>query len=94
MKHKNLVLYPILTVIAVCLLKIAFFSEATRQVEIIPAAQAQSSISQWDKNSRMISTAENGGMIYVWDFSRKTHVRKYYIEDNKLMMKSYYLDEK
>ncbi len=78
--------FALLFIIAVCLLKITFFPN--NNASIVPAVSAESGPTEISKNTeKMITSGENGSVTYVWDYTGKTQVRKYYIEGGKLKLK-------
>ena len=92
MRKANTKLTVLLTVIAICLFKIAFLSDENQNTGIIPSAHA-SGVAAWDqKNLRMVTSSIDGATTYVWDYEHQTTVRKYSIENSKLVLTSYHLD--
>jgi hypothetical protein len=92
MERRNLLLSALLFVIAACLVKLAFVGPEPR-MEIIPQAQAQTGIVEWNNSLKMVTTGDNGATTYVWDYQGKTALRKYYVDNGKLKMKSFELVE-
>jgi len=81
----------VLMVIALCLIKLSFFS-SEKNPGLVSQAHAEGAIVEWNKSTRMVSSGDNGSTAFVWDFTGKTALRKYYIENDKLKMKVYELE--
>ena len=93
MDRSRTVLYMLLALIAFCLVKLAFFPQQA-SLSLVPAAHAQGGVVELNKDAeRMVSTGDNGAVTYVWDYTAKTQVRKYYIEGGKLKLKVFELDK-
>ncbi|MFP4521696.1 MAG: hypothetical protein ACLFQK_06075 [Fibrobacterota bacterium] len=88
---KNILLIAAILTTAVFILRPSR-SAGFRPAGIIPGAHA-SGIVEWNSADQMVSTSKDGSAAFVWDFSRKTQVRKYYIEGEKLKMKTYNLED-
>ncbi len=71
-------------VIAICLVKLAFFHNPKEPMSIVPQACAQGSIIEWKGGDRIISASQDGATTYVWDYDNRTEVRKYYIKNGEL----------
>jgi len=83
--------YVLLFIIAVCLLKIAFFPN--NHASIVPSVSAESGPTEISKNTeKMITSGENGSVTYVWDYTGKTQVRKYYIQGEKLKLQVFVME--
>ena len=80
----------VLALIAVCLVKIAFFSPA-QEASLIPQAHATGAILEWQGSNRIITSGEEGAVTYVWDYDNRTEVRKYSIKDGQLVLDVYKL---
>lgn len=86
---KNILMAALFFGVAVCLVKLAFFTNLSG-VDIVPPAQAQG-IVEWNNTLRIVTVGDNGATTYVWDYAGKTSVRRYTIEGNELKMKMYEL---
>jgi len=92
MERSRTLLYIALLLFAFCLIKLAFFPQQA-QVSLVPAAQAQGSALEISKaTERIVTTGDNGAVTYVWDYTAKTSVRKYYIDGGKLKLKVFELE--
>lgn len=94
MNRSRTVLMGLLALIAFCLVKLAFFPQVS-DLSLVSAAHAQAGVVELNKETeRMVTTGDNGAVTYVWDYTAKTQVRKYYIENDKLKLKIYELENK
>ena len=91
--HRS-IFVAVFTIIALCLVKLAFFSTSNAPRDLIPGAYADGSIIEWKGSSRIVTTSGDGTTTYVWDYDSKTAVRKYWIEGDSLHMKNFSLSEK
>lgn len=83
----------VLVVIAVCLVRIAFFP-GHQSEGIVPSAHADGALIEWKDANRIVSTGNDGATTYVWDYENKTRVRKYSIVGDSLKLRTYYLEGK
>lgn len=95
MKTPSRFLQALLFVLALCMLKLAFFPEKGERastISLIPQAFAEGGLTPLPLDgNRMVTSGSNGATTYVWDFANKTSVRKYYIEDGQLKMQAFNL---
>ena len=79
-------------VVLVCLMKLAFFSDRTKSVNLVPSAHADNGIVEWNNTLRIVTTGDNGATTYVWDYQGKTTVRKYTVEKGRLTLAVYSME--
>ncbi len=77
--------------IAVSLLKLAFFPSPRPERGLVPPAHAGAMI-EWDDSRRIVTANEDGSVTYVWDYDKKTQVRRYRIEGDKLVLETFRLE--
>ncbi|MFH0919697.1 MAG: hypothetical protein V1913_04995 [Fibrobacterota bacterium] len=92
MKEKRWAWNLAVAVVLVCLIKIAFFSNRTGNVDLVPSAHADGGIIEWNNSLRIVTSGNDGAATYVWDYQGKTTVRKYLLEKGKLTLSVYTLD--
>jgi len=56
-------------IIALCLIKIAFFNASQPSFSIIPKSYADGSIVEWQQSDKIITANTDGTISYVWDYS-------------------------
>ena len=93
MKKQVTVREVLFVLIALALIKIAFFPTRSDNPGFIPSAHATGSILEWKGSSRIVTTGSDGATTYVWDYDAKTEVRKYFIKGEKLYVKTYRIDK-
>lgn len=89
MKKQVTVQEVLFILIALALIKIAFSPKGIDNRGFVPSAHATGSILEWEGSSRIVTTGNDGATTYVWDYDAKTEVRKYFIKDGKLNVKTY-----
>jgi hypothetical protein len=89
---KKAVLVASLVVIAVCLVKLAFFPSSASQHGIIPSAYADGGVIEWKDAMRIVTAGNDGSTTYVWDYEGKTKVRKYSIVNGKLVLETFFME--
>lgn len=94
MKRGITLLEVVCVVMAMALVKLAFFPEVRGNQGFITTAHADGSILEWQGSKRIVTAGEEGATTYVWDYDAKTVVRKYFIEDGTLKMQSFKIDKK
>ncbi len=94
MKGRFTILEAVCVVIAVLLVKLAFFGDGRGNQGLIPTAHADGSILEWHGSKRIVTSGEDGAATYVWDYDAKTVVRKYFIKDGTLRMQSFKIGKK
>ncbi len=94
MKRRFTLLEVVCVIAAVALTKLALFPDERGNQGIIPAAFADGAILEWQGSKRIVTAGEDGATTYVWDYDAQTVVRKYFIEDGVLKMRSFKIDKK
>ncbi len=86
------ILEVLCAVIAVALVKLAFFTpHAVAAPSIIPEAVAQTGILEWNNGERIVTSGEDGAVTYVWDYVHRTEVRKYSVRGGELVLETFRL---
>jgi hypothetical protein len=86
MKHLSI---GLLAVVALCLVKVAFFPRSQIGDMIVPQALAQGSVVEWQATKRIVTTSGDGTTIYVWDCDAKTEARKYSIRNDAIVLETF-----